>query len=127
MGVILAMLAQVPAQVSVMPPTDWSGVPELTLRDRGDGGSDRAAFVRGEVAAGRCKAEQTGDGGVRVVAPVVLLVDAGRAVRQIVPRAIGCATVEQYTVGYVSALVRAASPVAAPGWYRVTVTYQWPK
>lgn len=106
------------------PPTDWSTVPELTLRARGDAGT-RVAFVSGEVAAGRCQARQTADGHVGIDAPVVVLFDAQRRVRQIVPRAIGCPTVEQYTVGYVSTLIRDAEPVQNAGWYRVTVTYQW--
>ena len=123
-GVMLAMLAQAPAT----PPTDWSRLPELALASpKGDAdAASRIAFVRGEVTSGRCKAERTADGGARIVAPVILLVDAAGTVRQIVPRAIGCATVEQYTVGYVSTLVRGAAPVATPGWYRVTVTYRWP-
>ena len=58
---------------------------------------------------------------------LALLVDAGGAVQRIVPRAIGCPTVEQYTVGLVSSLARRGVAAAGlrPGWYRYVAGYRW--
>lgn len=85
-----------------------------------------SGFVRREVAAGRCLAT-TGPQGREVVSPVAILFDARGSIARVVPRAIGCPTVEQFTAGYVSATVRRLGVAGGlrPGWYRHTVTYRW--
>ena len=112
-----ALLVQV-----AMPPQDWSTLPQFPLPRAGIV-TDASGYVRGEVAAGRCKAA-----GSEVAAPVAILVGASGTVNRIVPRAIGCSTVEQYTVGYVLSLTRGGPGSAlppVPGWYRLTVIYRW--
>ena len=118
---ILALLLQAAAP---MPPSDWSALPLFPL-PRGAQVVDGAAFVRGEIDSGRCKAAPQPDGG-HVVAPVAVLIGEQGAIARIVPRAIGCATIEQYTVGYVQSLVRGGpgAVVPAPGWYRLAVSYR---
>lgn len=109
-----------------MPPQDWSALPVFPA-PRGAQVMDGAGFVRAEIDSGRCKAGPPQPDGARVVAPVAILIGQDGAVTRIVPRAIGCVTVEQYTVGYVQSLVRGGpgAVIPAPGWYRLAVTYRW--
>jgi hypothetical protein len=81
-----------------MPPSDWSALPLFPLPR-----------------------------GAQVVDVAAVLIGEQGALARIVPRAIGCATIEQYTVGYVQSLVRGGpgAVVPAPGWYRLAVTYRW--
>ncbi|SFP50680.1 hypothetical protein SAMN04488241_102347 [Sphingomonas rubra] len=121
------MLLQAAVAPAPMPPHDWAPLPVFPL-PRGATTSDGATFVRGEVAAGRCAVPPVHPDGTRMVAPVALLVAPGGTVSRIVPRAIGCSTVEQYTVGYLLSLTRtlpAGAAPLAPGWYRVAVSYRW--
>lgn len=119
------MIAVLSLLLQAAPPPDWSALPQLPVAARDRGEFDPSPFVRGEVEARRCAAEQVG-GGAQVVSTVALLVVDG-AVRRIVPQAINCPSVEQFTVGYVSTLVRHArvTDQLAPGWYRYVVTYRW--
>jgi hypothetical protein len=117
--IALALLLQ------LAPPADWSGLPLLPVPERA-GGFDPSPFVRDEVAAGRCKASGDATGAQAVTAAVAVLVGPAGAVQRIVPQAIDCPTVEQFTVGYVLTLTRRAEAgERRPGWYRYTVTYRW--
>ncbi len=123
--IALALLLQGTAP-PLLPPADWSTLPELPI-PRARVGFDLSSYARREVAAGRCKAAAVA-GGSRIVAPVAVLVDANGAVQRIVPQAIGCPTVEQFTAGYASTLARRAAMAVGglrPGWYRHTATYRW--
>lgn len=109
-------------QAAAMPPQDWTALPIFPM-PRAETAVEASAFVRREVAGG-CKTTN----GPRLAAPVAILVDASGVVSRIVPRAIGCPTVEQFTVGYLSSLTRGGPGTALrpkPGWYRLTVTYRW--
>lgn len=123
---LLQLVAPAPAAPAAMPPADWSALPDLPVASpRAE--FDPSGYVRREVAAGRCKAVP-GAGESRVAASVAVLVDARGGVQRIVPQAIGCPTVEQFTVGYVSTLARRAAlaeRTLKPGWYRHVVTYRW--
>ena len=124
----LMIAAQAAAQVAPAVPPNWAALPLFSLPLRTDG-FHVSSFVQGEVKAGRCRVEPDPAGMSRVDVPVAILVGAEGVIRQVVPQAIDCPTVEQFTVGYVSTLARSA--VAAdrnrvkPGWYRLPVTYQW--
>lgn len=120
MSALFILLAQA-AAAPPMPPADWSAMPELPVAARP--GFDPSAYVRREVAAGRCRAAPAGSV-MAVTAPVAVLVDAAGAVQRVVPRAIECPTVEQFTAGYVSSLARRTAGLK-PGWYRYAVTYRW--
>jgi hypothetical protein len=109
-------------QAAAMPPQDWSNLPIFPL-PRAREVTDGSAYVRTELATGRCKIAAP-----PVVAPVAILVGTSGQVVRIVPRAIDCPTVEQYTVGYLIGLTRGGPGSALPprpGWYRLDVTYRW--
>ena len=116
------------ATVAPIPPAGWAALPLFPLPLRTDG-FHVSAYVQGEVKAGRCRVDPDAGGVSRLDVPVAILVGTGGVIRQVVPQAIDCPTVEQFTVGYVSTLAR--SVVAAdrdrirPGWYRLPVAYQW--
>ncbi|WP_375429417.1 hypothetical protein [uncultured Sphingomonas sp.] len=123
---IALLLQAASASPPALPPTDWSALPDLPVMPR-RGAFDPSEYVRREVAVGRCAAPPTA-GEVRIVVPVAILLEADGVVRRIVPRAIGCPTVEQFTAGYVFRLARritSAEPMRRPGWYRYVVTYRW--
>ncbi len=122
---IALLLQAASAPPPTLPPTDWATLPDLPVASP-RGVFDPSGYVRREVAAGRCAAPPAA-GEARIAASVAVLVDALGAVQRIVPRAIGCATVEQFTVGYVFRLARrvAAERTLRPGWYRYVVTYRW--
>lgn len=120
MTVLAALLLQA-AAAPPMPPADWTNLPELPVAAAS--GSVSSSFVRREVARNRCRVEPNGDL-LEIAAPVAVLVDEAGAVLRVVPRAIDCPTVEQYTAGYVSSLARRTGGLK-PGWYKFTMTYRW--
>ncbi len=122
----LAFLAQTVAAAAApapMPPADWSTLPELSVLRNWSSDPRLSDFVRDAVAAGRCAA---GAGG-RIDVDLAMFVTGDGQVRRIVPRAIGCATVEQYASGLASQMIRrnVATP-DAEGWYRTTIRFSWP-
>jgi len=108
-------------------PVEWSKLPDLPLIQRRGGPSpELSRFVRDEVAAGRCAAAQHDAGGFALSVELAVLVSGSGEARRIVPRAIGCPTVEQYSVGIVSRMTRANLPQAASClWYHVTLDFTW--
>lgn len=92
LAVLLALAA------TERPPADWSGLPDFPVPPAALV-ADGATFVREEVGAARCPPQPGAEGAVEFAVPVAILVtDAGR-VRRITPKAVGCPTVKQYTVG----------------------------
>lgn len=124
---IAALLLALVAGQAAAPPQDWTTLPIFPLAGPGVA-KEATDFVRGEVEAARCRVGPVQPDGTRIAAPVAILVGPAGGVRQIVPGAIDCPTVEQYTVGYLLSLTRAAPTSPAPprpGWYRLTVSYRW--
>ncbi|WP_445192496.1 hypothetical protein ACT009_00695 [Sphingomonas sp. Tas61C01] len=117
-----------PAAATTPMPSNWAALPLFPRPLRTDG-FHVSAFVQSEVAAGRCRVEPDAAGVSRLDVPVAILVGAGGVIRQVVPQAIDCPTVEQFTVGFVSTLARGATVAdherLRAGWYRLPVTYQW--
>lgn len=114
-------------ETGIEPPADWSVLPLLVLPTPA-AALPLATFVQAEVKAGRCNTVVSVGAIRRVESPVAVLVGAAGAPRAIIPAAIACPTVEQYTVGYVSTLLRTAvagRQAFPPGWQRLSVTYQW--
>jgi hypothetical protein len=125
---VVAPAPSPPAAPAVPPVTEWPSLP-LYPMPRSATIPEASTYVRAEVEAGRCQplAPPQADA-ARVIAPVVVLVGPRGTIRRIVPRAIGCPTVEQYTVGYLLSVTRTGAGFTlppAPGWYRLTVTYRW--
>lgn len=122
------VMVPAPAPATPTMPSNWSALPLFALAVRTDG-FRVSAFVQGEVKAGRCKVEPDENGVSRLDVPVAILVGAGGVIRQVVPQAIDCPTVEQFTVGYVFTIARGAAAAdrdrIRPGWYRLPVGYQW--
>lgn len=115
----------------LQPPSSdtWDTLPALQLRRTGADTATLYRFVRAEVEAGRCAAAVTdGSGRVSLRAPVAVLVGADGSVRRMVPAAIGCPTVEQFTVGVIGRLAVGNVRAPWPGgdrWYRSGLTYIW--
>ena len=85
-----------------------------------------SGFVAGEVAAGRCPIARPADGRYVIKVDVATLVGADGVVRRTVPRAINCATVEQYSAGLVLSFARAnLAPATTDQWYRATIVFDW--
>lgn len=109
-----------PGADAIVPPGDWSHLPELSLQQPRPAANALAAFVQNEVQAGRC----SGNSPLRIDLAVLVAPD-GR-LRGVRPNAIGCPTVEQYASGLVMRMAR--SNVAAPPadqWYRTALTFAW--
>lgn len=112
---ILLLLAAQGVAAAPAPPADWSALPPLRYRHTPELPPAADAFAQGEVAAGRCTAPH----GRPLHVEIAVLVGPGGAER-VVPRAIGCATVEQFASGLVTRFTRDnVDPEDAPGW-RVT-------
>ena len=111
------------APVPLSPPQDWSKLPPLLFRRPVAQAPEAAAYVGGEVKAGRCVRTGT----VLAVDLAVLATPAGQ-VKRIVPRAIDCPTVEQYASGILLSMARSnidTDGAGAEGWYRTTLTFTW--
>ncbi|MGI4730148.1 MAG: hypothetical protein ACRYFW_00185 [Janthinobacterium lividum] len=118
----LLMIAAAQAGASPPLPTDWATLPVLRYDRRPDLPAGLDDFVRGEVATKRCNPPH-GVTSLRV--DLAVLVDGGAAVR-VVPRAIGCATVEQFAAGLVSRIARDhLAPASPDGWYRTMLDLPW--
>lgn len=126
-ALLLAQVVAGAASTTPPPVAEWSALPIFPL-PRATSMADGSSFVRAEVEAQRCRTENAAPEDVQVVAPVAILVGPAGSIRRIVPQAIDCPTVEQYTVGYILSLTRnglGAMMPPAPGWYQLAVTYRW--
>ncbi|WP_287459440.1 hypothetical protein [Sphingomonas sp.] len=118
--------APAPAPVIAPPPADWTQLPDLPLARHWPSGASLSPFVQAEVAAGRCAAAQRGSDGYVLRVDLAVLIDNAGTVRRIVPRAIGCPTVEQYSAGIVSRVTRDNVPTPqSDTWYRTALTFSW--
>ena len=119
---ILAALLLFGQAPSLNPPTDWTPLPRLQLGLAAAPPVQLTEFVRREVAAERCALSPT-----ERMLDLVVLVTQGGQVRRIVPRAIGCPSIEKFAAGIV---LRAARDKARPGsidtWYVTTVALTSP-
>lgn len=108
------------------PPRDWSTLPALTLPAAGP---DMVRFVRDEVAAGRCTRARASDAQMVLVVPLAIRISADGNADSVVPLAIGCPTIEQFSAGAAQRMARhLAHRTMIPGdrWYRTVITYTWP-
>ena len=115
-----AAASSVPVDWSTLAPLPYATVPQMT--------PPLVRFVADEIAAGRCALPKPADGHYVVKVDVATLVGADGAVRRAIPRAIDCATVEQYSVGLVLKFTRAnLQPRAGTAdiWYRTTIVFDW--
>lgn len=103
----------------------WDGLAPLPYKAAPQIAPDMNGFVQREVIGRKCPLPRAG--AIRV--DVAVLVDHGGGIRTTVPRAIGCATVEQYAAALVAGFARNnLLPRTGSGeqWYRTTLTFTWP-
>lgn len=107
------------------PPTDWSTLPDLRFVRPSPTPASLSQFVRDEVVAGRCaSAQRTTSGEYTLAVNLIVRVGPNGTVQEVVPRAIGCPTVEQYASGVVSRMARGNVALVA-GWFRTSVFFAW--
>jgi hypothetical protein len=117
-----------PAPAGTDVPTDWGALPELPYTNVPRLRGSYVRFVVEEVKSGRCQAPPDENGAFRVRVPLVVQLGTGGVVKRMVPAAIGCPTVEQYTVGLVQNLTRGnvrLGGLQTDGWYRTAMNYTW--
>ncbi|RDE06839.1 hypothetical protein [Sphingomonas aracearum] len=117
-----------PAPVAGDVPTDWGALAELPYVNVPRLRGSYVRFVVEEVRSGRCDIAPDADGTFRVRVPLVVQLSATGTVKRMVPAAIGCPTVEQYTVGLVQNLTRGNVRLASmqgDGWYRTAMNFTW--
>lgn len=122
------MLAIVLAATLQGAPVDWDTLAPLPYRAPPLITPEMAAFVQREALARKCALPTDKVDGVTV--DVAVLVDSGSGIRATVPRAIQCATVEQYAAALVAGFAR-NNLLPRTGlneqWYRTSVTFDWRK
>lgn len=107
---------------------DWAKLPDLPFRQPPQMTPAMNAYVQGQARVQKCRTRRTTDGRPAMRVEVAVLVHPEDGVRASIPRAIGCATVEQYAAGLVSSFARnnlAPRTATAEQWYRTTVTFIW--
>lgn len=111
-----------------LPPQDWSDLPALRVRRAATETPDTAAFVQGEVAAGRCASAVRGAHGWSIKVDLALLATPDGRIRRVTPRAIDCPTVEQYAAGLLLGTARDnvdSRGATVETWYRTSMTFAW--
>ena len=122
----LALLFQ--AAPVPLPPSDWSTLPALRYLHLAPDDPTLAAFVRSEAKAGRCTAARQTPSGWSLAVDVAVLIQPDGMVRNTLPRAIGCPSVEQYAAGIVFSRARGnvdTGGAGADGWYRTSLAFSW--
>lgn len=108
--------------VAAAPPpaaTAWTALAPLPWRAPPVLAPAMTEFVAAEVSSGRCAAPHPN---VLSFDLAVRVAEGGR-VSEVVPRAIGCPTVEQYAAGLVTGFARNNLRSPSSGWYRVAVSF----
>ncbi|MCT8002780.1 hypothetical protein NZL82_12935 [Sphingomonas sanguinis] len=115
-----------PVPTLAEPPHDWSTLAAITLPPAGP---ELVRFVREEVASGRCPRAKATDEQMVLVVPLAVRVGPDGIANSVVPLAIGCPTVEQYSAGVAQRMIRHLTHrtmMAGDRWYRTVITYTWP-
>ena len=113
-----------------MPPLpDWPLLSPLPYRNPPVVTPMMTKFVADQVATGRCTIERPADRHYVVRLDVAVLLSPDGEVRNVVPHAIACPTIEQYGAGLVIGFARDNVGVL-PGakanqWFRTTLTFDW--
>jgi hypothetical protein len=107
----------------------WETLPPMPYREAPRLTAAMTEFVVSEVRRGRCRPNLRGEGKHAVQVDVAVLVSAQDGARVTIPRAIDCATVEQYASGLVLGFARnnlAQRASMNTQWYRATLVFEWP-
>lgn len=121
--IALAFLVPLASQVAAI---DWAALPALPWRAPPLVTPAMSDFAGREARARRCPLPQR----TSITVELAILVD-GDAVRTVVPRAIDCATIEQYAAGLAASFARnnllPRSAGAGEQWYKTSLTFSWQK
>lgn len=107
---------------------DWSALPLLPYRAPPQLSDQINGFVAREAAARKCPLPAPSGTGQTLTVELAVLVDGDGQVRTVVPRAIDCATVEQYAAGLVTGFARNNLLPRVGGseqWYKTSLTFSW--
>lgn len=132
---LLASAQAVPiAQVPLIPlhtTLDWDSLPDLPYRNPPQVTAPMNNYVKAQTRAAHCRVQRrVADKRPALRVEIAVLVHPEDGVRTAVPRAVGCAPVEQYAAGLVTGFARnnlSTRAIAAEQWYRATVTFVWTK
>lgn len=107
----------------------WETLPPIPYRESPRLTPAMTRFVVSEVRRGRCRPNLRIEGKPAVQVDVAVLVSGEDGARVTIPRAIDCATVEQYAAGLVLGFARnnlAQRTSMGTQWYRATLVFEWP-
>ncbi len=110
-------------------PIAWDTMPVLPYRTPPPISPAMSRWVAGELVRGKCPMPRAINGRYSLRVDVAVLVSPDSTVRASIPRAIDCPTVEQYAAGMVSSFARnnlLARAGDGSGWFRASVTFEWP-
>jgi hypothetical protein len=120
-ALLLAPLAMQAATI------DWAALPALPWRAPPVVTPAMNDFAGREAKARRCPLPRAHS----ITVELAVLVDGEGGVRTVVPRAIDCATVEQYAAGLAASFARGnmlpRSTGAGEQWYKTSLTFSWAK
>ena len=107
---------------------DWPSLPALPYRAPPIVTPQMHEFAGREAKTRACPLPPAGNGRQSLTVELAVLVDGASRVRTVIPRAIDCATVEQYAAGLVQSFARAnllPRGGAAEQWYKTSLTFTW--
>lgn len=122
-GLLLALTGQ---QATI----DWAALPALPYRAPPLVTPAMNEFVGREANARKCPLPKPTGPTQTVTVELAMLVEGDGEIRAVVPRAIDCATVEQYAAGLSAGFARNnLLPRSATGaqWYKTSLTFSWPR
>jgi len=108
---------------------DWAALPTLRYRTPPTLTTSMHQFAAREAQARRCPLPPATGLNRRLTVELAVLITNGE-VRTVVPRAIQCATVEQYAAGLAAGFARnnlVNAGGAGEQWYKTSLTFSWRK
>jgi hypothetical protein len=108
---------------------DWAALPALPYRAPPVLTTSMNQFAAREAHARRCPLPAAAGPTQRLTVELAVLVNGAGEVRTVVPRAIQCATVEQYAAGLTAGFARnnLLAGGGAEQWYKTSLTFSWRK
>jgi len=108
---------------------DWAALPALPYRAPPMLTTSMRQFAAREANIRHCPLSATAGPDQRLTVELAVLVTGNGEVRAVIPRAIQCATVEQYAAGLVAGFARGNLLPGAPTdqWYKTSLTFSWRK
>jgi hypothetical protein len=108
---------------------DWATLPGLPYRAPPVVTASMHRFAAREARARRCPLPAVNGPNQRLTVELAILVDGEGEVRTVVPRAIQCATVEQYAAGLAAGFARGnlLPRNGTEQWYKTSLTFSWRK